>query len=262
MIMLSKLPHTRGRHLALIIGVPIVSVLIGWSALTAVAFVGRGSYSIDRTLAIDGGSLTVAIDDGNLNLEPSRDAKVHLSGVIAYSLVRPTVDIRTTPAGVSITTSCPLLVPLGCSFAATVAVPTGVNVTASSLYGDVTATKLSNVSLDSNSGNVRAVGLEGTAHLRTDYGSITATALRTDELYADDDSGGVSLGFTLVPGKIVVSDSYGDVNVTLPPGERAYNVAAHSSYGSTSVQVPTDSSSADTIAIAADAGNVTIAAGN
>lgn len=192
------------------------------------------------------------------SVTPSADNSIHVSGVVDYSLVKPTLTVSTPGSSVAIKASCQLSLFQGCSVRISVEVPASADITASSGSGDVTAANLGNVTLRTASGDVRATSITGVTSLRADSGDITATGLTSSDVTANDDSGTVSLDFTAVPRRLAVQDSSGDVRVSLPPGDQAYNVAAHSDSGNTRIGVPTDPSSANTISVSVASGDVQI----
>jgi hypothetical protein len=249
---------TMGRLTALVIGVPISLAVIGWGTLTAVALVSADSFQIHRSFSPSGSQLSVAVDSGNLTLVPSTDGQVHLTGIAHYALVRPTVNIETTGAGVAVTVPCPWFVTNECSVDLTVAVPSGIAVTASTDAGDVTASSISNLSLKTDSGNLQVTGGSGIVHLTTDSGQITGAAMGAANVTANADSGDVTLNFAQVPANVSVQDDSGNVVVTLPPGGTSYAVSAHSLSGNTTIGVPTNPASTDVISISVDSGNVSV----
>jgi DUF4097 and DUF4098 domain-containing protein YvlB len=254
----STLPLTSTRRLVLGIGLPVIAALVGWGAFSTVGFLGQASYPIGRSIPWNGGAISVAIDSGDLTVGPSTDSSIHVTGVVEYSLVKPTITVATSGSSVAIKASCQLALFARCSVRITVAVPAAAVVTASSSSGDVTASDLNNVTLKSNSGNVDATALSGVISLQTDSGDISATGLTSPDATAHADSGDVSLDFDTIPQHVNVQDSSGDVSVLVPPGSQAYNVSAHADSGATSIGVPTDPSAANVISVSVASGDVRI----
>ena len=104
--MSTPLPLTRGRRTALAIGVPVSLALIAWGAFNVIALLSADSFQIHQSVAAAGGQVSVSVDTGNLSLEPAAGDQVALTGVAHYGLVRPTVDVTSSGAGVSITAHC------------------------------------------------------------------------------------------------------------------------------------------------------------
>jgi DUF4097 and DUF4098 domain-containing protein YvlB len=253
-----QLPLTPGRLTALLIGVPVSLAAIGWGALSVVALASLDSFAIHRSFPPSGSQLSVTVDSGALTLEPSIDDQVHLDGTARYGLVRPTIDVSSTGGGVSVTISCPWFVASECSADLTVAVPSGIALTASTASGNITASNLDNLSLQATSGNVQITGGAGLVHLSAVSGQITGVAMDAADVHASATSGDVSLDFAQPPSDVTVQDTSGNVTVTLPPGGPAYAVSAHSVSGNTSIDVPTDPTSRHDISVSVVSGNVVV----
>ena len=276
--MTGRLPMTRGRVLALVIGLPLALVLIGWTALTAVAFAGQGSYPVHLGLPVTGGTAGVSVDSGNLTVGPGAAGRLRLAGTAHYSLVRSSVTWQRTRSGVTVESRCPL--PTGvCSVDFTVAIPVSARALLSDGSGDMTLRGLTgHVSAGAGSGNVSAYGLSGTVGLgdgsgdivgsalsgpRVTFsngsGNISVTGLTSTHVVASDGSGDVTLTFTKVPSYVHVSDDSGNVTLILPPGKTTlYRVRASTSSGTPVVSVPISSVSRHVITVTDGSGNITI----
>lgn len=68
--MTSPLPMTPGRWLALAIGIPLALLAIGYTALTAVAFAGLGSYRVNLATPVAGRAAAVNVNTGDLTVGP------------------------------------------------------------------------------------------------------------------------------------------------------------------------------------------------
>ena len=276
--MTDRLPMTRGRVLALVIGLPLALILIGWTALNAVAFAGQGSYPVHLDLPVTGGTAGVSVDSGNLTVGPGAAGRLRLAGTAHYSLVRSSVTWQRTRSGVTGESRCPL--PTGvCSVDFTVAIPVSARALLSDGSGDMTLRGLTgHVSAGAGSGNVSAYGLSGTVGLgdgsgdivgsalsgpRVTFsngsGNISVTGLTSTHVVASDGSGDVTLTFTKVPSYVHVSDDSGNVTLILPPGRTTlYRVRASTSSGTPVVSVPISSVSRHVITVTDGSGNITI----
>jgi hypothetical protein len=249
-------PLTSARRIVLVAGVPLTIALFCWGALSAVAFLGHASYSVARTVAWTGGTVTIAVDTGNLTVSPSNDNSVHVSGVVQYGAIRPVLQVNTGASGVTVNLSCPPVLSGNCSANLAVMVPAQAVVVASSDSGDVTALNLTGASLSSDSGDVTATGLLGSAHFHTDSGGITATSLGASDVTASADSGSITLNFVDVPHRVTVQDDSGSVTLGVPGPRTAYKIDAHTDSGAATIDVPTDPASPDSISISVDSGDV------
>lgn len=256
--MSNPLPLTVGRLTALVIGIPVSLAIIAWGGLNAVALISLDSFQFHRSLAPSGSQVDISVGSGSLTLIASSDGQVQLSGVARYGLVRPTVDVATTASGLSITANCSWLLVDQCSVDLTVAIPSGLAVSASADAGDITASNLGNLTLQADSGDLQVNGGSGLVHLSTDSGQITGVAMDASEVNATADSGDISLDFAQAPADVSVQDDSGDVTVDVPAGGPAYAVSAHSGSGTTSIEVPTNPTSTHSISASVDSGNVVI----
>ena len=294
--MTKSLPMTPGRRVALAIGVPVALVIIGWTALTAVAWAGQGSYRVHLRIPVRSHTLTLAVNSGQVSLRGRGTGIVRVTGTAHYSLVRPRVHWHSTSSGTSIHSSCENLTgPCSLDFAVTM--PAGLttdvsddsgdlaasglhgrvtlraqsgNIEASAMTagvllsdqsGDITAAGLSgpSVIIKDSSGNVTADRLTGpSVTIKDQSGDVTAAGLKNPDMTVTDQSGNIALTFASVPARVQVTCDSGDVKVVLPGGSTTYRVDARTSSGSTSVQVPRNPASPHVITVTDQSGNITI----
>jgi hypothetical protein len=268
---------TPGRWVALVIGVPLALLVIGWTALTAVAFTGLGSSRVNLAVPVHGRTAAVSVDEGDITAGPGPAGEVRVHGTLHYSIARPKLHWQRSRSTIALHARCQL--PTGiCSFAYAVTVPpvarsrvsTGSgNLTASGLAGtitlgadsgDVKATRISgNVTISDHSGGITVTSLAGARALITnDSGDITGQAVSSQILTAQNQSGNIRVVFTKVPQRVQISDSSGDITLVLPPGPTTYRVSASTSSGSTSVNVPQSLTSPHVISATDRSGNITI----
>src|SRR5215813_5930428 len=275
--MTNRLPMTPGRWAALVIGTPLALVVIGWTALTAVAFTGLGSARVDLAAPVHGRTAAVSVDEGDITAGPGPAGEVRVHGTLHYSIVRPKLHWQRSRSTIALHARCQ--VPTGiCSFDYAITVPpvarsrisTGSgNLTASGLAGtitlgtnsgDVTATRISgNLTISDHSGGITVTSLAGAQALITnDSGDITGRAVSSQHLTAKDLSGNITVVFTKVPRRVQVSNLSGDIRLVLPPGPTTYRVSASTSSGSTSINVPQSPTSPHVISVTDQSGNITI----
>jgi hypothetical protein len=242
---------TPGRKATLAICVPVSLALIGWTAFGAVAAVGTGKYTFSTPLNVSGGKLTADVDNGDVTLEPGQ--KATLAGTVTYSLVRP--DLTVTKSGVSYRCE----IPTGnCGVNATLTVPSSADsIVLSSSGGDlaVTAGITSNLTLNSDGGDITASGLTGTTDLLSGGGDIGASGVTAADVTARSSGGDVTLTFTKIPRDVQVDSGGGDISIVVPPG--SYQFAATSDGGDVS-PFPNDTASHDVITADSDGGDITV----
>jgi hypothetical protein len=272
-----RLRMTPARILTLVIGVPLVLGLIGWTGFGVIADFGQASFPVSSyTVPVDHGQLVANVASGNVTVRPVAGTTAHLAANVQYTLIRPAVTEGTTASGTTIGINCHMQID-NCALDATLSVPYNTAVTLSSGGGDIAiAGTGGNVSLSSDGGNVTVSGVGGNASVSTGGGDLTASTLagrltfdtqggdiNADTLtapYLQADSGGgdVSLVFTKPPGYLDITSDGGDVTVVLPHGATTYRVATTPDGGNVSGGVPTSSSASDTITIESGGGDISI----
>ncbi|HEV8276486.1 MAG TPA: hypothetical protein VGQ26_12435, partial [Streptosporangiaceae bacterium] len=78
--MTSSLPMTPGRWVALVIGTPLVLLVIGWTALSAVAFAGLGSSRVNLAVPVHGRTAAVRVDEGDISVGPGPVGQLRVHG--------------------------------------------------------------------------------------------------------------------------------------------------------------------------------------
>jgi hypothetical protein len=256
--MTEPLPMTRGRRLALAIGVPLALALIGWTALSAVAFAGIGSYPVRLDIPVTGRTVTLGAGSASVRVTQAAGHRLRLTGKATYSLVRSSVTWHSSPSGVTVSPQCHFVTGV-CGFSLGAVLPAGLPASISGGTGDITLHGLSGrVSASDGTGDIRGSGLSGTAELRDGAGDILVGGLTSADVTASDNSGDVTLIFTKVPDQVAVSDGTGDVSLVLPPGPAQYRVTTNGSAGDHTIRVPTSSASAHAITVTDESGDISI----
>ena len=271
------LPMTPGRWVALVIGTPLALLVIGWTALTAVAFAGLGSYRVNLATPLHGRIAAVSADQGDISVGRGPAGQLRVHGTVHYSIARPKLGWQRSPSTVALHGHC--RVPVGvCSFDYAVTIPAVArsevstasgNLTARGLAGtvmlnaasgDITATRISGrATVSDHAGNIVLTSLAGArALIINDSGDINGSGVSSQALTARDESGNITVVFTRVPDQVRVSDSSGDITLVLPPGPATYRVSASTSSGSTSIEVPQSPASPHVITATDQSGNITI----
>jgi hypothetical protein len=276
--MTNRLPMTAGRWVALAVGTPLALLAIGWTALTAVAWAGLGSYRVNLAVPVHGATTAaVGVDSGNLRVLPGPAGQIQVHGTIRYSLVRPQVSWQRTGSTITFHSRC--RAPVGeCSLNYRVTVPPLGRSDVFIADGDLIASGLAGtVTLGSAAGDIRAVRISGDATISdhsgdivvsslsaaravisNDSGNITGSAVSSPDLNVQDSSGDITVVFTSVPARVRVSDESGNITLVLPPGPTTYRVAASTQSGVSTVTVPRNSSSTHVITVTDQSGDVTV----
>jgi putative adhesin len=274
--MSTPLPLTRGRLLALILGVPVAFALIAWTGLTEVAYAGQGSYPVRLAVPVHGSTVSLSVGAADVQVTQAAGSTLRLTGKATYSLFRSNVTWHRTPSGVTVSPQCHFFVG-NCSFSFHAVLPAGKKAVLSDGSGNLTLRGLTGpVNAESGSGDVQANELTGTVSLQNGSGNITGGALsgpkvtikagsgdiaidslESLDVVVTDGSGNIDLTFTKAPTRVKVSNSSGNVNVVLPRGVR-YQVNATTDSGNRTVGVLQTTAPGHVITVSDGSGNVSV----
>ena len=252
------LPLTRARRAALIIGVPLCLVFIGYTGLSLVASVGQGHFPVSYVFPAGTGNANVTVSEGDVTLRQSVGTRAQLTGTATYSLIRPDLKTRLIPGGVGIRYNC--MVPAGnCGLDATLSVPARMAASVSTGGGDATAVGTTgDVTLSTGGGDVTVDRATGVLSLSTGGGNIHGTAITSTRVTAHAGGGDIKIVFIHVPRDVHVDTGGGNVTIIVPPGSAQYHVTASTDGGTVSESVPLNTSSPNVITATSGGGDITI----
>jgi hypothetical protein len=271
-----RLRLTPARVLTLVIGVPLVLALIGWTGFSTVALVGQASYPVSYTIPVTGGQVVADVGGGNVTLRQGPGQTAHLTGTVQYDLIRAGVSENTSPNGTNLDVHCRISVG-SCGLNATLEVPARTAVTLSSGGGDMKVYGIDDVTLSSAGGDVAISGpggltsvdtaggdltasdLAGILRFSTSGGDITGNDLTAPSVNAGSGGGDVILAFTKPPANLDITSDGGDITVLLPHGATAYHITGGADGGNDTQSVPTSALSHNTISVESGGGDITIA---
>jgi hypothetical protein len=277
--MTTRLPLTRGRAVALAIGLPVALALVGWMAFSAVALASQVSYRVNVSAPVSGQGVRLALGQADAVIRPGAVSRIQVSGKLTGSLARPEFHSHATATGLALNARCP--VPTGnCTLDFHVTAPGGrpLNVSGSSGdldvagfrgpvtvsggSGNLSASALAGaVSLSSGSGDIGASGLAGSrVKLSNGSGNIDVTGLAAPDVVGGENSGDITLTFIRAPRRVTVKNGSGNITLVLPRGP-AYQVDARSSSGNVGVGVKTRPSAPYVISATAGSGDISISYG-
>jgi hypothetical protein len=293
-------PMTRGRRVALALGVPVCLLLIAYNGFDLVANFGEGKYAVSYTLPAGAKSLTLSDAGGQVAIKQMPVSQATLTGTARYSLIRSTVTEHTTGDRTTIGNHCPLTLVGDCELDATVSVPVGMPVSAStgggnasvtgatgpvtlsSGGGDLSADHVSGLlSLNTSGGNIQATAItaptltastgggdiiadgvsSGTLTANTTGGNIQATGVTSPRVTAGSGGGDIQIVFTTDPSNVRVSTSGGNITIVLPQDGATYAISATSVGGNVS-QIPSHSNSKREITATTGGGHIAICQSN
>lgn len=273
-----QLPMTPGRWFALFIGVPVLLALIGFTGLNFVALAGQASYRVHDSIPVRDGLITARINGGNVTLQQAaagagqgRDAE--LTGTAHYSLFRQRISI----SGSTMSYMCGFA--LGdCSLQATLQVPARTAVSLFTLGGDATIPSFAgsqltvntdggnltagslagNLNLSTGGGDLTATKLEGSASVRTDGGNLGIQAMEAVNPTISTGGGDVFLVCVTAPHNLQIKSDGGNVTLVLPQGK--YSVSTNADGGNVNNAVGSPSGATNLITVDSGGGDINIRA--
>lgn len=255
----TALPLTPARRGWLAIGVPVCLVLIASTGLSLAATLGRGSFPVNYTFPAGTAKTAITISGGQVLVRQQAAGPARVTGTAHYSIVRAHISSGPAPGG-GTRYNYDCVFPFGnCDLDATLTVPPGRAVSASTDGGNATVTGTTGaVTVSTGGGDITAEQVSGPLTLRTDGGNIRGTAVTAASLAASSGGGDITITFTTAPRDVKVSTDGGDITLILPPGSAAYDVTAHTDGGTVTDPIPQNPSSRDVITATSGGGNITI----
>lgn len=272
-----RLRMTPARRLTLVLGMPVLLALIGWTAFSAVDQMGNASFPVSYTFPAAGnGEVTAQIEGGNITLRQAAVSTAKLTGIAHYTLFRSAV----TTSNDTVRYHCPTV--LGdCELDGTLQVPASSPVSLSTGGGDVTVPSFTrDLTLHTAGGNLNAGTLTGGATLTTGGGDVTVSslsgsfylnlsggnlnvqAMTSSTATIQSGGGDVTLTYTKVPRYLEITADGGNVTLVLPRnGHYAiqYDTSGGNISGLDSVH---NDGGPDKILVSSGGGDISFSAGN
>jgi putative adhesin len=244
-----------------ILAVGFSLLAVGWGSLTLASLLARATehrsatYRGVRVLDVD-------LSFESIEIVGSANAtSVTMTRSYTWSLGKPSISNRLDGDLLSIGSSCPFSVGLGCSGHVRLVVPTDLEVQVHDSDASMTLRDLDGpLDLSTSDGSIDVSNLTGRLRLHSNDGSMVATGLRSDEVEATTSDGSVRLKFALAPSSVTAGTGDGSIEVVVPPDGTAYDVTGTTGDGSRDVSVPLDSSSARHLKLSTGDGSVRVLA--
>ena len=274
-----ELLMTPARRIILLLGVPLSFALLAWTCFAIISKSSEGSYTVSYAPVRISGGLDMNVYGGDVTLQggvAASAARFTGSGTVWYGLSysgqRPVLVTAQTPTGTRINFTCP---DYNCALSSTVDVPPRAPVTVTSNGGNITATGLSDATLQTGGGNLTVDGLTGNVSLNTDSapngpygggGQVDGT-LAAQNIAVDSGGNNVNLQLTTAPSNLNITTEGGSVTLQLPAGysyrvddilEPPSQVQMTGPAQPAAITVTKSSSSRYRITVNADGGAVTI----
>jgi hypothetical protein len=242
-----------------ILAVGLSLIAVGWCALSLVGLLAR--VTEHRSATYDGvRALDLDVTFESVQIIGAADVtSVSMTRSYTWSMGKPTIGNRLDGDLLSVTSSCPFTVGLGCSGHIRLVVPEDVEVRVHGSDGSLTLRDLDGpVDVSTSDGSLTASNLTGNVTLHTSDGSVAATGLRSAEVDATTSDGSVRLSFDAAPSAVKAHTSDGSIEVVVPADGTAYDVDATTSDGGREVSVPTDPSSAHRLQLSTSDGSIRV----
>jgi len=274
-----ELLMTPARRIILLLGVPLSFALLAWTCFAIISQASQGSYAVSYAPVRVSGGLDMNVYGGDVTLQggvAASAARFTGSGTVWYGLSysgqRPVLVTAQTPTGTRINFTCP---DYNCALSSTVDVPPRAPVTVTSNGGNITATGISDATLQTGGGDLTVDGLTGNVSLNTDSapngpygggGQVDGT-LAAQNIAVDSGGNNVNLQLTTAPSNLNITTEGGSVTLQLPAGysyrvddilEPPSQVQMTGPAQPAAITVTKSSSSRYRITVNADGGAVTI----
>jgi hypothetical protein len=242
-----------------ILAVGLSVLMVGWGAFALASLLARATEHRSATYA---GVRAIDVDLAfeSVQIVGEADAtSVSMTRSYTWSLARPTISNRLDGDLLSISSSCPFSVGLGCSGHVRLVVPKDLEVRVHGSDGSMTLRDLDGpVDAATSDGSINASTLTGQLKLHSSDGSVNATELRSAKVDATTSDGSVRLSFDAAPATVTAHTSDGSIEVVVPSDGTAYDVTATTSDGSRQVKVPTDPGSARRMQLSTSDGSIRV----
>jgi Putative adhesin len=244
-----------------VLAVGLSLAMVGWGALSIAGLLARvterSSASYDGVRAVD---LDVGFESVQI-IGAVEGTPVSMTRSFTWSMDKPTTGARRDGDLLSLASSCPFTVGIGCSGRVRLVVPRDVEVRVQSGDGSLTVRDIDGpVDLTTSDGSLVASDLTGPVTLKTRDGSVVATGLRSDQVDAVSSDGSLRLSFDSAPSLVTAVTSDGSVDIVVPHDGTAYDVTATTRDGRRELSVPTDPGSARHMELHTSDGSIRVTA--
>ncbi|MEP7054958.1 MAG: DUF4097 family beta strand repeat-containing protein [Actinomycetota bacterium] len=227
------------RRTLLTVGVSVMAVLIGLGGLSLVANYGHTTYTTVSDIAPTGQLVGVSSGSGDVEVHASPDSRIHVETRVRYGFRRPRISLHTGPNGIELRSQCRWF-DSACSVDYHIGLPSGLDISITTDSGNIKAAGVTApTQLTTGSGDITGTGMAGSLVARTGSGAIRLRATTSRAVTAKTGSGDISAEFSDAPTEVSARTGSGTVTLTLP-GTLAYAVDIDTGSGDRSIDVPTD----------------------
>jgi hypothetical protein len=237
-------PLATRHHVLIALGALLSVALVAWGALTLVDLMAHQHEDVHLSFSVPASQVRIRLSSGSVHVVPAAGSTVEVDRHLAWGLSHPHRKEQVVDGVLEITAGCSGIINTYCTTRYDLAVP-----------------RTFALQVRSQDGSVRVTGLDGPLDLSSSNGSITADNLGSTDVQAGSSNGSLRLVFAVEPRHVQANSSNGSVTVSVPPVSGPYRVDAHSSNGTTRLDVRTDPQSDRLIVAHSSNGSVTVRAG-
>lgn len=242
--------------------VAVAGALLAGAVLVMTALKERVDQSREFTNLFDGTtSVVVEVDAADVQIAVSTDGRASVRTRIQWNTRQPayvaeqvggTLTVRLRRCGFNIFGAF-------CTSTVAMTVPAAVDLSLRTDSGNVRVSGVRGpVRLSADSGDFDLARLGGPVSARVDSGRLVGQNLTSSSVEADVDSGDVELQFDTAPAAIRARSDSGHVLIAVPAGSGPYGVTTNTDSGETQVDVSTGPSTDHQIDASTDSGDITI----
>lgn len=206
-------------------------------------------------------ALTIDLASGDVTIVAGPPDRVTVARRLTWSYGQPQAQESWQGSTLIVKASCERRRLPGCAVDYSIETPPATTIRVRTADGAITVQDLTGeLDLGTRAGAVRVGNSEGRLRVYSGDGDITGTGLRSPDVAAQADNGGVDLAFTAAPTMVRALLSNGDVTVAVPLAD-AYKVNASNRSGGRAITVREDTGSPRVIDVETRDGGVRVAYG-
>lgn len=254
-------PSRRGsRAVWVVVGSLFTCAALVWGAVEAVGLIAHEETVESQSWTADGiASVRIDNESGEVHVRRATGSTIELTSRISRGLFDTEHTERIEGDQLVLRTDCPEIVNHFCRVDMDLAVPDGIAVDIRTRHGETTVADIdAGVTIRGEHSRAELTRLGGPLDLRMEHGSLSAVGLTSDDVIARSEHGRIDLAFAEAPTSLVVTNEFGNVDVTVPDDGTAYAISTSSDFGNVDNQLRVDPRSPSRIDVRVEFGRATL----
>jgi len=248
------------RRPLLIVGLIVLVLVVGsaaWLLISRVLL--RSAVDLTAQSAAAGAtSVTVVVDNADVQVRPSTDGQVHVHATGSASGTDPVVTAAPSGSGIEVRAVCGGSWLSWCSLDVTVEMPAELPMTLNGDNGDVDVQGITAaLSVYTDNGAITLDSPSGTVTAMSDNGRIEIDNSTATQLKIETDNGDVSVTNRVAPTSLTATTDNGSIELEIP-GDQKYVLDTQTDNGTVDVKVGVDSDSPHRITATTDNGDISV----